>query len=302
MKQAPSVAQDGLDHSKLRFTDVNGTRTRYYEDGTGEPLVLFHGGQFGSLYALDPWSLNLPGLARHFHVYAVDKLGQGYTDNPAGDDWTFDALLRHSLGLLETLGIRDAHIAGHSRGGLLVAAMAFARPDLVKSVVIVDSSTLAPADPRYPEGVFYEEIDKRTPPGPPTRDTVRMEPDAQAHSLAQVTDDFVSRLLAIAQTPRHAEANARMATLAQMKWFPSMAEHKAETLRRIDESGLPRPTLMSWGFNDRSAPLPLGHELFRRIAARTPQAEFHVLNGAGHYSFREQYPAWNRLVRAFCLE
>ena len=36
-------------------------RTRYYEDGQGEPLVLFHGGEFGSLYTLDSWSLNLPG-------------------------------------------------------------------------------------------------------------------------------------------------------------------------------------------------------------------------------------------------
>ncbi len=301
MAQASAPVVDGLDESKLRFVDVHGARTRYYEDGSGEPLVLFHGGQFGSLYSLDAWSLNLPGLARHFRVYAVDKLGQGYTDNPPGDDWTFDALLRHSLGFLDALGIRGAHIAGHSRGGLLVAAMAFARPDLVESVVIVDSSTLAPDDPRYPGGVFYEEIDRRTPPGPPTRDTVRMEPDAQAHSLAQVTDDFVSRLLAIAQTPRHAAANERMQALANSRWFPTMNQHKADILRRIDESGLPRPTLVVWGFNDRSAPLPLGHELFARIARKTPRAEMHILNGAGHYSYRDQYQAFNRTLTSFCL-
>ena len=301
MQEATAPIVDGLDQSKLRFVDVGGVRTRYYEDGTGEPLILFSGGQFASLYSLDAWSLNLPGLAQHFRVCAVDKLGQGYTDNPPGDDYTFDALLRHSIGVVEAIGGRGAHLAGHSRGALLVSAIAFARPELVRSIVLVDTSTLAPADPRYPDGVFYEEIEKRTPSGPPTRETVRMEPDAQAYSRAQVTDDFVDRLLAIAQTPRFAEAKARMQALAQSRWFPSLAQHKAETLRRIDEEGMPRRTLLVWGFNDRSAPLPLGHELFRRIAARTPEAEMHVLNGGGHYSFREQYQAFNRLVRAFCL-
>ena len=34
---------DTLDRQKIKFVDVNGVRTRYYEDGAGEPLVLIHG-------------------------------------------------------------------------------------------------------------------------------------------------------------------------------------------------------------------------------------------------------------------
>ena len=79
MDQASSAVVDTLDSQKIRFVDVDGIRTRYYEDGAGEPLVLFHGGHFGEWYSLDCWSLNLADLAKHFHVYAVDKLGQGST-------------------------------------------------------------------------------------------------------------------------------------------------------------------------------------------------------------------------------
>lgn len=103
---ATSAIADSLDRQKLHFVDVDGTRTRYYEDGAGEPLVLVHGGNFGSGYSLDCWSLNFSTLARHFRVYALDKLGQGHTDNPKDDDYTFDAVYRHFRGFLEAVGIR----------------------------------------------------------------------------------------------------------------------------------------------------------------------------------------------------
>jgi pimeloyl-ACP methyl ester carboxylesterase len=300
MAETAAPIADGLDTSKLRFVDVNGTRTRYYEDGAGEPLVLFHGGEYGHLYSLDSWSLVLPELARHFHVYAVDRLGAGHTGNPAPDDYRYAPLLRHTIGFLDALGIRGAHLAGHSRGGLLIAAVAFARPELARTLLIVNSGTLAPDDPRYPT-TLYDEVERRTPPGPPTPQSVRIEPDLQAHSAAQITDDFVARLLAIAQTPAHAERLERMRALAKTQWFPTLQEQKDETLRQIEERGLPCRTLMTWSYNDRSAALPRGHQLFDRIAARTSDAEFHIFNRTGHYVMREQPAAFIRLVRGFCL-
>ena len=97
MVQASSVVADKIDSQKIRFIDLDGVRTRYYEDGAGDPLVLFYGGSFGTLASLGGWSLILPVLVQHFHVYAMDKLGQGHTDNPKSDaDYTFEALFRHA--------------------------------------------------------------------------------------------------------------------------------------------------------------------------------------------------------------
>jgi 2-hydroxy-6-oxonona-2,4-dienedioate hydrolase len=302
MAEATLPIADGLEQSKIRFVDVDGTRTRYYEDGAGEPLVLLCGGQFASVYSLDCWSLAVPLLARHFHVYALDKLGQGQTGNPSGDDYTFKALLEHTARFLQTLGIRDAHLAGHSRGGLLIARLAQEYPELVKSLVIVDSSTLAP-DPDRPSEDFYDVLRRRTPPGPPTLESVRVEPDAQAFSRRHVTDDFVGRLLANMQRAESQAAVERMKTLRETTWMPSMRRAKAEALRLIDEQGLPVPTLVIWGMNDVSAPLrDHGVPLFERIAAKTPRATMVVINQTGHYVMREQPEALARALRSFCLE
>jgi pimeloyl-ACP methyl ester carboxylesterase len=300
-KQISSFADD-LDQRKLRFIDARGVRVRVYEDGAGEPLVLIHGGEFGSVNTLDEWSLNLKALAKHFHVYAIDKPGQGYSDIPKRDaDYTFEWLFQSIHDVFQVLGVRQAHWAGHSRGALVVARMALDHPDLVKSAILVDSSTTAPEDPHVPTYLFYEEIDARTPPGPPTLATVRVEADAQCFSKAHITDDFVGRLLKIAELPAVQEAQQRMQDLRFTVWHPSLYRVRKQTVAEISERGLPVPTLVIWGFNDRGAPLYLGHRLFERICPTTPHAEFHVFNQAGHYCFREQWQKFNRAVVNFCL-
>ena len=291
---------DTLDQQKIRFIDVNGVRTRYYEDGAGEPLFLFSGGQFGMLYSLDSWSLNLPGLAEYFHVYAVDKIGQGHSDNPKSDaDYTFETVAQHAYDFIRAVGVTKGHLVGHSRSGHLISWLALEHPELVKTLIIVDSATLAPESPIFPSMRFYDNLP--TLSGPPTGESVRIEPDAQAIRREHVTDDFVKRLLEIARLPNFQEATMRMDKVGATVWTPSVDRKRQEAMHRIEENGLPVPALMVWGLNDRSAPLPLGLQLFERIAAKTPRSELHVLNGAGHYSFRDQPEAFNRVVRSFCL-
>ena len=60
-----------------RFVTLDGVRTRYFEAGTGDDLVLIHGGKYGTFYSAYHWSLNFHELSKHFHVYAFDKLGMG---------------------------------------------------------------------------------------------------------------------------------------------------------------------------------------------------------------------------------
>src|SRR5262249_24609095 len=150
-------------------------------------------------------------------------------------------------------------------------------------------------DPGFPSGAFYAEIARRTPPGPPTRETVRLEPEGQAYSTDHITDDFIARLLEIASLPKVQEAQRRMDAIAERIWFPSLNRNRAKPRRAIDERALPVPPLVLWALNDVSAPLRNhGLPLFERIAARTPQAELHAINGAGHYVFREQRDAFHR--------
>src|SRR6185436_5678372 len=97
--------------SNERFIDVGGTRTRYFEKGKGEPIVLLHGSYFGADLSADcaaNWSRNFDDLAQWGRVFALDRLGQGYTDNPKRvQDYTMAAVVEHVRRFIEKVGLRD---------------------------------------------------------------------------------------------------------------------------------------------------------------------------------------------------
>jgi len=294
---------DQLDPGRIRFVEADGIATRVYEGGAGEPLILVHGGGFGSLYSLDCWSLNLEALERPFRVVAFDKLGQGHTGNPESDgSYTFQRLLAHGTALLDELDLGAAHVVGHSMGALLAARLVLDRPALARSLTIVDSNTVAPDDPHHPWTKFYVDLAARIPPGPPTLETVAIEPELQSWSREHITDGFLERLLEIARTPAFGEAEARARELRETIWMPSILPERARLLADIDRTGVPVPTLVVWGADDPSAPLPLALALYERIAAHTPESELLVLGRAGHYCFRERPAAFVLALTAFCLD
>jgi 2-hydroxy-6-oxonona-2,4-dienedioate hydrolase len=65
--------------------DVNGVKARYYEAGQGEPMVMVHGGFTAGSSTANVFSRNISGLAKHFHLYVVDRLGSGMSGNPTDD-------------------------------------------------------------------------------------------------------------------------------------------------------------------------------------------------------------------------
>lgn len=292
---------DHLDERHIRWLDVDGVRTRYYESGTGDPLVLLHGGEIGSLYSLDGWSLNLESLARDFRVIAVDRIGQGWTDNPDAEVYRPQMMLDHTRRFLEVAGVAQATIVGHSRGGLLGAWLAQHHPALVRRLILVDSRSTAPPDDRYPNDVFYERLGhrQRLLAGEVTLETVSAEPAAQSFDQGNLTEDFLERMLVIARLPKSAEARERVRTDRETAWLPEIYALRAGVLERMEAEGSPVPTLVLWGRDDESAPLPVGIRLFEIIAARTRHAELHVLNQAKHYCFRDRPDEFDAVVRDF---
>ncbi len=282
-----------------KYVDVEGIRTRYFEKGQGETVVLFHGGNFGSHDAADcaaDWDLNFCGLASWFHVYAVDKLGQGYTDNPRTDeDYTIAAVVKHAYGFLQAMGLKYVHLVGHSRGGYLVARLTLEHPELVKSCIIVDSNTLAP-------GVGRNEIVMANPPQPRlSKQSQRWILERYSFSYDHITEEWVEALTRIAMLPKYQEAVVKMesAGLKTTLFLPHLAKQKEETLGRIRDGQLRTPTLVIWGYNDPTATLNQGQALFDLIASSEPRSQMHIFNQAGHFTYREHPKKFNDVVRSF---
>ena len=281
------------------FVDVNGIRTRYFAKGEGEVLLLFHGGHFGSHDAADSaddWEPNFDGLARWFHVYAVDKVGQGHTGNPRSDgDYTMAGAVEHAYGFLKTVGLRNVHLVGHSRGGYLVTRLTLEHPELIKSLIVVDSNSVAP-------GIGRNDIVMANPPQPRlSRESQRWVLERYSFSHDHITDEWLEAACRIAALPKYREAVAKMETvgLRTTSFLPHLARQKEETLGWIRDGRLKTPTLVVWGFNDPTATLSQGHAFFELVAGSAPRAEMHILNQAGHFSFREHPAEFNAVVRSF---
>jgi 2-hydroxy-6-oxonona-2,4-dienedioate hydrolase len=296
-------AGDRLDAQKVHVVEVGGIRTRFYDSGIpGETVVLVHGGQFGALYSLDAWSLNLEPLEREFRVVAFDRLGQGYTDNPRRPaDYRFERVIDHCHALIDKLGLDGIHIVGHSRGAMVAARVAIERTERVRSLTLVDAGAVAPFDPALPVGQFYAPLQHPRLWRHPDRDTVVAEPEAQAFDPAWITDDFVERMLQIARLPKTKVAR-RTLEAEQAAWAEGLERYREDTLDLIDRTGLPVPTLVVWGYNDRSAPRHSGLRLFERISVKTTDVTLVILNGAGHYSYRDRPVAFNAALSTFVRE
>src|SRR3546814_5459089 len=108
--------------------------TNYIE--AGDPslpsLVLIHGSGPG-VTAFANWNGVIPALAEHFHVFAPDMVGFGYTDVPEDvTDFTLDFWVGHIIGFLDALGISQASFIGNSYGGALSLAVAARHPERVR--------------------------------------------------------------------------------------------------------------------------------------------------------------------------
>ena len=281
-----------------KFINVAGFNTRYFEGGSGEPLVLVHGGKYGSYYNAYHWSLNFDDLTKHFHVYAFDKLGMGYTDNPRTEaDYTMGSVIEHTHAFLRTLGITGATSIGHSRGALPIARIAVDEPELVKTLIIFDSNTLPPDDPCTPSD-FYSKLEANPPPVP-DEEYVTREPKANSVLHAHITADFIEAMVKIARLPKVAEARANRNKLLDSLFLPDIQKWKYETLELIKAGQLKAPTLIIWGVNDPSAPLKVGLDLLHIIASTVGRTQFHAFNQAGHYVFREHAHEVNKLIVDF---
>jgi len=276
---------------EAKFVDVLGIRTRYFEAGSGAPLVLLHGGNFGGILSADcaaNFDRNIEGLSNGARVIAVDRLGQGLTDNPVGpQDYTMAAVVAHVAAFITTLGLKDVILAGHSRGGYVACRTTLDHPDLIRSCILIDSGTLAPG----PSGM--DAIMTGVPEPRLTRDAQRWVLERYSFSPDHIDDTWLNALTEVAATSKYRET---VSTLPGSPFFSHLARHKEETLALLGERGIGKPVLVLWGLNDPTATIERGRELFGLIASRQARAEMHVFNQAGHFVYRERPAEFNSVV------
>ncbi len=104
--------------------------------GAGPPVLLLHG--FPD--SLDLWRDVAPRIASAgFTTIAPDLRGFGDSDAPAGRaHYRIERILEDLTGLLAALDVREpVHVIGHDWGAAVAWCLALARPDLVRTSVVI---------------------------------------------------------------------------------------------------------------------------------------------------------------------
>jgi pimeloyl-ACP methyl ester carboxylesterase len=138
----PLYAQAPTGPVRTGYAPVNGLKLYYEIRGSGDPLILIHGGVGGiAMFG------NLPDtLARHRQVIAVELQGHGRT---ADIDRPFEKMADDIAALIKYLGISHADVMGYSLGGEVALQTAIRHPEEVRKLVLV--STTFSRNGWYPE-------------------------------------------------------------------------------------------------------------------------------------------------------
>jgi pimeloyl-ACP methyl ester carboxylesterase len=119
------------------YLDLRGHKVFSYEwENNGEAVLLLHGG----LSQTSHWDYVLtPDLEPDFHLFAYDRTGHGYTGDREGS-FHFAFQTEEAIAYLEDIVKEPAHLIGWSDGGIIAMLIAIARPELVKSLVLIGAN------------------------------------------------------------------------------------------------------------------------------------------------------------------
>jgi pimeloyl-ACP methyl ester carboxylesterase/SAM-dependent methyltransferase len=129
---------------------VNGVSIAYEERGSGEEtVVLSHS------YLVDHrhYEHQIEALAERYRVLAYDHRGHGESERPRDGDYDMETLYRDAERFIEVTEAAPCHFVGLSTGGFVGLRLGFRRPDLLRSLVLMDTS--ADAEP-WVKRIKYE--------------------------------------------------------------------------------------------------------------------------------------------------
>jgi pimeloyl-ACP methyl ester carboxylesterase len=117
------------------YVDVNGVHTYYEVVGSGDPVVMLHGG----FCTIETFGAQTAALAEKYRVYLPERRGHGRTADVDGPI-TYVNMADDTIAFMDALGISNAHLVGWSDGGNVGLLVALKRPDLVRKLVFMGSA------------------------------------------------------------------------------------------------------------------------------------------------------------------
>lgn len=271
------------------YYDAGGVRTRVIEAGCGTPLIFLHGtGGHAEAYLR-----NIEAHAEHFHVYAIDMIGHGYSSAP-DIDYDMQCYVDFLRDFIDAIGAEKVIISGESLGASVASWFALAYPARVLKIVLNTGILLTPSEQG---GAELRDLlaRSRAAAGAPTRDAIRRRMRWLVHSEESLTEELIEARFRIYSQPGRAAIIGRIAERsigALLEPEDTNLWYGRRLLQRIS-----CPTLVLW---TRHNPGQTAEEA--AIGAQLiPDSELVVLENSAHWPQWEEPETFNRTHLDFLL-
>ena len=273
-----------------RTVTVSGKPIFFAETGTGPAVVMLHGGGPGAS-GVSNYSRNVDALARHFRVIVPDMPGYGRSIKGVHQNDPFGYLADMIRGLLDELCIDTAHLIGNSYGGAAALRLALDTPDRVGKLVLmgpggIGTTRCLPTDGLKSLLSYYGGD------GPSRDKLATFIRTYLVYDGAAVPDALIDLRYQASIDPE---------VVANPPLRRPSGPMAPRTLWRMDLTrdsrlkGLPTPTLVLWGRDDK-VNRPAGGPMLLNMM---PNAELVMTSHTGHWMQWERAELFNRLVTEF---
>jgi aminoacrylate hydrolase len=245
------------------------------ERGSG-PAFIFIPGLAGLLNA---WEYQIAKLSQRYRCITFDHRGAGDSDKPAFG-YSTEVIARDVIGLMDTLGIDRAHMAGTSTGGCVLQNLAIDHPSRVRCAIF--SNTWVKAD---------EYI-------------MRVQMTRKRIALAYGPEEYVKVSSLFTNGPMQfrydldkvmALESRSLQTVADVGILGQRLDMTLTHDRSADLSRIASPSLIVGTRDDATVPFHQSEDLHRAIRG----SRLVIIEEGGHYSYRRHWPEWNGIIDAF---
>lgn len=262
----------------IKINDVN----IHYEDSAPnemqKPVMVF---AHGLLWNTRMYDKQVEHFQKDYRCIAFDFRGQGQSQiTKSGYD--METLTADTIGLLAALGIDKCHFVGLSMGGFIAQRIAIKRPELLLSMILLETS----ADPEDPKNVpHYRKLVK----------AIRWL------GIKRVSNKIMPIMFSSTFLADKLRKSDRKQWLTMLQGNRKGGVVQA-TMGVIERTGtyeqlgdITTPTLIVVGDEDAATPYPKSERMHFAIAG----SKLAIIKGAGHTSTVEEPEQVNRVMRQF---
>jgi len=264
-----------LANLNVNINNFNITYNVYGKSQAPKHLLFLHG--LGS--SSDIWGDIPEALSRYFHSISVDLIGFGGSDRP-NINYSIDKFRECVLDFMHAIKIDDGKttIIGHSLGGYIAAELAIENPNMIESLVLIDSSGMLDK----PTLLLQQYLDAAISASYEKLKTVFEQLAAQRWRVLPILIDVFIKRINMPGAKHAFESAFHNSTKTQIG---------LDRLRKLQDVR----TSIIWGRCDNLIPLKYSKPFTETIR----NAYFEIIEDAGHAPFAEKPAIVCEILREF---